>query len=57
MDYILGGLRAILTDRDKLVVTIGGVTALAAGVYTTRFVSYQTHSILHLKMWQNLLLI
>lgn len=34
--HIGGGLRAILTDRDKLVVTIGGVTALAAGIYTTR---------------------
>lgn len=31
-----GGLRAILTDQNKLVVTVGGVTALAAGVYTTR---------------------
>ena len=57
MDYILGGLRTILTDRDKLVVTIGGVTALAAGVYTTRFVSCQTNSILHLKIWQYLLVI
>ncbi|KAJ7540442.1 hypothetical protein O6H91_10G015100 [Diphasiastrum complanatum] len=34
--HIGGGLRAILTDRDKLVVAVGGVTALAAGVYTTR---------------------
>ncbi|KAH9575959.1 hypothetical protein CY35_01G138000 [Sphagnum magellanicum] len=34
--HIGGGLRAILTDRDKLVVAIGGATALAAGVYTTR---------------------
>lgn len=32
-----GGLRAILTDQDKLVVAVGGVTALAAGVYTTRY--------------------
>ncbi|KAK1327246.1 hypothetical protein QJS10_CPA01g02974 [Acorus calamus] len=31
-----GGLRAILTDQNKLVVTVGGITALAAGVYTTR---------------------
>ncbi|KAH1158286.1 hypothetical protein GYH30_030505 [Glycine max] len=30
------GLRAILTDQNKLVVAVGGVTALAAGVYTTR---------------------
>ncbi|KAK1261502.1 hypothetical protein QJS04_geneDACA008886 [Acorus gramineus] len=32
----LGGLRAILTDQNKLVVTVGGITALAAGIYTTR---------------------
>jgi hypothetical protein len=31
-----GGLRAILTDQNKLVVFVGGVTALAAGVYTTQ---------------------
>ncbi|GAU16241.1 hypothetical protein TSUD_298730 [Trifolium subterraneum] len=30
------GFRAILTDQNKLVVAVGGVTALAAGVYTTR---------------------
>ncbi|XP_031094767.1 ATPase family AAA domain-containing protein 3 [Ipomoea triloba] len=35
-EHIGGGLRAILTDQDKLVVAVGGVTALAAGVYTTR---------------------
>ncbi|KAH7431239.1 hypothetical protein KP509_08G038900 [Ceratopteris richardii] len=35
-DHIGGGLRAVLTDRDKLVATVGGLTALAAGVYTTR---------------------
>ncbi|KAK4403742.1 ATPase family AAA domain-containing protein 3 [Sesamum angolense] len=35
-DHIGGGLRAILTDQNKLVVAVGGVTALAAGVYTTR---------------------
>lgn len=34
----LGGLRAILTDQNKLVVAVGGVTALAAGIYTTRCV-------------------
>ncbi|MCO5561190.1 hypothetical protein L7F22_014811 [Adiantum nelumboides] len=34
--HIGGGLKTILTDRDKLVVTIGGVTLLAAGIYTTR---------------------
>lgn len=32
-----GGFRAILTDQNKLIVAVGGVTALAAGVYTTRF--------------------
>ncbi|KAK6118482.1 hypothetical protein DH2020_047749 [Rehmannia glutinosa] len=35
-EHIGGGLRAILTDQNKLVVAVGGVTALAAGVYTTR---------------------
>ncbi|KZV42916.1 ATPase family AAA domain-containing protein 3-like [Dorcoceras hygrometricum] len=35
-DHIGGGLRAILTDQNKLVVAVGGITALAAGVYTTR---------------------
>ncbi|KAK1366352.1 AAA domain-containing protein [Heracleum sosnowskyi] len=35
-DQIGGGLRAILTDQNKLVVAVGGVTALAAGIYTTR---------------------
>ncbi|CAA0813105.1 AAA-type ATPase family protein [Striga hermonthica] len=35
-DHIGGGLRAILTDKNKLIVTVGGITALAAGVYTTR---------------------
>ncbi|KAL3651215.1 hypothetical protein CASFOL_004217 [Castilleja foliolosa] len=35
-NQIGGGLRAILTDQDKLVVAVAGVTALAAGVYTTR---------------------
>ncbi|KAG6429415.1 hypothetical protein SASPL_107466 [Salvia splendens] len=35
-DHIGGGLRAILTDQNKMVVAVGGVTALAAGVYTTR---------------------
>ncbi|KAI9089369.1 hypothetical protein K1719_029648 [Acacia pycnantha] len=34
--HIEGGLRVLLTDRDKLLMTVGGVTALAAGVYTTR---------------------
>jgi hypothetical protein len=31
-----GGLRVLLTDREKLVMTVGGATALAAGVFTTR---------------------
>ncbi|KAL7106697.1 hypothetical protein ACP275_06G010100 [Erythranthe tilingii] len=35
-DHIGGGLRVILTDQNKLIVAVGGVTALAAGVYTTR---------------------
>ncbi|XP_062219996.1 uncharacterized protein LOC133919579 [Phragmites australis] len=35
-DHIGGGLRTILTDQNKLVVAVGGVTALAAGIYTTR---------------------
>jgi len=34
--HYAGGLRALLTDRDKLIMTVGGATALAAGVYTTR---------------------
>lgn len=33
----VGGLRAILTDQNKLIVAVGGVTALAAGIYTTRY--------------------
>ncbi|CAH1446580.1 unnamed protein product [Lactuca virosa] len=35
-EHIGGGLRAILTDQNKMVVAVGGVTALAAGIYTTR---------------------
>ncbi|KAL6634959.1 hypothetical protein ACP70R_027630 [Stipagrostis hirtigluma subsp. patula] len=35
-EHIGGGLRTILTDQNKLAVAVGGVTALAAGVYTTR---------------------
>ncbi|VVA99480.1 unnamed protein product [Arabis nemorensis] len=34
--HIEGGVRTLLTDRNKLIMTVGGVTALAAGVYTTR---------------------
>jgi ATPase family AAA domain-containing protein 3A/B len=36
VDHIGGGLRALLTDQNKLVVAVGGATALVAGVYTTR---------------------
>ncbi|ONK71554.1 uncharacterized protein A4U43_C04F9830 [Asparagus officinalis] len=35
-EHIGGGLRAVLTDQNKLVVAVGGVTAVAAGIYTTR---------------------
>ncbi|KAJ6288433.1 hypothetical protein OIU76_024426 [Salix suchowensis] len=34
--HIEGGVRTLLTDRNKLTMTIGGATALAAGIYTTR---------------------
>lgn len=34
--HLEGGFRTLLTDRSKLIMGIGGVTALAAGVYTTR---------------------
>ncbi|KAL5557301.1 hypothetical protein UlMin_039537 [Ulmus minor] len=34
--HIEGGVRTLLTDRNKLLMTVGGATALAAGVYTTR---------------------
>ncbi|KAM0970425.1 hypothetical protein FF1_018508 [Malus domestica] len=34
--HIEGGIRTLLTDRNKLVMTVGGATAVAAGVYTTR---------------------
>ncbi|RCV07906.1 hypothetical protein SEVIR_1G288900v4 [Setaria viridis] len=35
-EHIGGGLQTILTDQNKLVVAVGGLTALAAGIYTTR---------------------
>ncbi|RZC74017.1 hypothetical protein C5167_049498 [Papaver somniferum] len=35
-EHIGGGVKALLTDQNKLIVVVGGVTALAAGVYTTR---------------------
>lgn len=34
--HIEGGFRMLLTDRSKLLMGVGGVTALAAGIYTTR---------------------
>lgn len=33
----VGGVRMLLTDHGTLIMAVGGVTALAAGVYTTRF--------------------
>ncbi|EPS59773.1 hypothetical protein M569_15031 [Genlisea aurea] len=35
-EHIGGGLRDILTDQNKLVVAVGGLTSLAAGIYMTR---------------------
>jgi ATPase family AAA domain-containing protein 3A/B len=43
---LVGGFRALFSDRKKLMMSIGGVTALAAGVYTTRFVS-MTYTIMN----------
>ncbi|XP_043710979.1 ATPase family AAA domain-containing protein 3-like isoform X2 [Telopea speciosissima] len=34
--HIEGGVRILLTDQSKLVMAVGGATALAAGIYTTR---------------------
>ncbi|KAK2657186.1 hypothetical protein Ddye_010238 [Dipteronia dyeriana] len=34
--HIEDGFRTLLTDRNKLMMTVGGATALAAGIYTTR---------------------
>ncbi|CAH9088643.1 unnamed protein product [Cuscuta epithymum] len=34
--HVEEGFRVLLTDRSKLIMAVGGVTALAAGVYTTR---------------------
>ncbi|KAK8970223.1 hypothetical protein KSP40_PGU021423 [Platanthera guangdongensis] len=34
--HIEGGLKMLLTDQSKMILAVGGVTALAAGVYTTR---------------------
>lgn len=36
---LAGGFRTLLTDRNKLIMTVGGATALAAGIYTTRYAS------------------
>ncbi|KAJ4967246.1 hypothetical protein NE237_019095 [Protea cynaroides] len=34
--HIEGGFRILLTDQSKLLMAVGGATALAAGIYTTR---------------------
>ncbi|KAI3969849.1 hypothetical protein MKX01_038317 [Papaver californicum] len=34
--HIEGGFRILFTDQTKLLMAVGGVTALAAGIYTTR---------------------
>ncbi|KAH7440896.1 hypothetical protein KP509_03G015300 [Ceratopteris richardii] len=34
--HIEGGLRDLVTDREKLIIAVGAVTALAGGVYMTR---------------------
>ncbi|KAF8008306.1 hypothetical protein BT93_K2092 [Corymbia citriodora subsp. variegata] len=34
--HVEGGFRILLNDRNTLVMTVGGATALAAGIYTTR---------------------
>ncbi|KAF9615801.1 hypothetical protein IFM89_026472 [Coptis chinensis] len=34
--HLRDGLTVLLTDKNKLVVTVGGLTAVAAGIYTTR---------------------
>ncbi|RAL52530.1 hypothetical protein DM860_017224 [Cuscuta australis] len=34
--HVEDGFRVLLTDRSKLIMAVGGATALAAGVYTTR---------------------
>ncbi|MFS7973266.1 putative ATPase family AAA domain-containing protein [Helianthus anomalus] len=41
--HVEGGVRMLLTDRSKLVMTVGGVTALAAGVYTTRYLKLESN--------------
>ena len=53
----VGGLRAILTDQNKLVVAVGGVIALAVGIYTTRCVKNISLAFSHLdfRVWSLLL--
>ncbi|CAN0919356.1 ATPase family AAA domain-containing protein 3-B [Linum grandiflorum] len=34
--HIEGGFRTLFDDRNKLIMTVGGATGLAAGIYTTR---------------------
>ncbi|KAK4758850.1 hypothetical protein SAY87_020151 [Trapa incisa] len=34
--HIESGFRVLLNDRNRLLMTVGGATALAAGIYTTR---------------------
>ncbi|CAN0887111.1 ATPase family AAA domain-containing protein 3-B [Linum grandiflorum] len=34
--HIEGGFRTLFNDRNKLIMTVGGATGLAAGIYTTR---------------------
>ncbi|XP_020573097.1 ATPase family AAA domain-containing protein 3-like [Phalaenopsis equestris] len=34
--HVEGGLKMLLTDQSKMIMAVGGVTALAAGVYATR---------------------
>lgn len=52
--YDAGGFRVLLTDRNKLLMAIGGATAVAAGVYTTRSLFYFSHCILFLLLEQTI---
>ncbi|KAL2636156.1 hypothetical protein R1flu_007635 [Riccia fluitans] len=36
LDQVGGGFNALVTDKEKLLVLVGGATALAAGVYSSR---------------------
>ena len=40
---IAGGLRTLFTDKSKLAMGVAGTTALAAGIFTTRFVWISYH--------------